>query len=115
MEMCSYKEKDGVVEKTNKGTIQLFDEWLKQYYQTPDTKGVDDIFKSFKKVRKERQVPAHKTIDNTFSKEYAKKQDLLMRDVYYAMSSLRQIFQQHPKAKDVKILKWLDEGTIKMF
>lgn len=115
MEMCSYKEIDGVVEKTNKGTIQLFEEWLKQHYQTADTKGLDNIFKSFKKVRKERQVPAHKTIDNTFSKEYAKKQDLLMRDVYYAMSSLRHIFQQHPKTKGVQIPKWLDAGKIKMF
>lgn len=115
MEMYSYKEKDGVVEKINKGTIQLFETWLKQYYQTTDTKGLDDIFKSFKKVRRERQIPAHKTIDNTFSKEYAKKQDLLMREVYYAMSSLRHIFQLHPKAKDVKIPKWLDEGSIKIF
>ena len=115
MEMYSYIKKDGFVEKINKGTIQLLEEWLKQYYQTTDTKGLDNIFKAFREVRKERQVPAHKTIGNTFSKEYAKKQDLLMREVYYAMSSLRHIFQQHPKAKGVKIPKWLDEGKIKMF
>lgn len=115
MEMYTYQEKDGVVEKKNKGTLLLLEEWLKQNYKTDDNKGLDDIFQSFRKVRKERQVPAHKTIDNVFSKEYAKKQDTLMREVYDAMSCLRHIFQQHPRTKDVNIPKWLDEGRIKMF
>ncbi len=115
MEMYTYKESEGIVEKTNKGTIQLFEEWLLKNYHTEDVNGLKDIFKSFRKVRKERQVPAHKTIDNVFSKDYAKKQDTLMQEVYLAMSSLRHIFQQHPKAKDVEVPKWLDEGIIKMF
>ena len=115
MEMYTYKESEGIVEKTNKGTIQLFEEWLLKNYHTEDVNGLKDIFKSFRKVRKERQVPAHKTIDNVFSKDYAKNQDTLMQEVYLAMSSLRHIFQQHPKAKDVEVPKWLDEGIIKMF
>jgi hypothetical protein len=115
MVMYTHQEKDGVVERKNKGTLQLFEEWLKQNYITENNKELDDIFQSLRKVRKERQVPAHKTIDNVFSKEYAKKQDLLMREVYYAMTSLRHIFQQHPKAKEVETPKWLDEGVIKMF
>ena len=93
----------------------MLEEWLKQNYKTDDNKGLDDIFQSFRKVRKERQVPAHKNIDNVFSKEYAKKQDTLMCEVYDAMSCLRHIFQQHPRTKDVNIPKWLDEGRIKMF
>lgn len=115
MEMYTFNKSEDVVERINKGTIQLFEEWLLMNYHTEDTNRLKDIFKSFRKVRKERQVPAHKTIDNVFSKDYAKRQDTLMREVYLSMSSLRHIFQQHPNAKDVEVPKWLDEGIIKMF
>ncbi len=115
MELFTYTEKDGIVEKTNKGTIQLFEEWLLKHYHTRDSDEIKNIFKSFRKIRKERQTPAHKTIDNVFSNEYAQKQDVLMREAYLSMSSLRKIFQQHPKAKNVKSHNCLDESEIKMF
>ena len=69
-----YELKDGKTEKRNKGTIRLFEEWLLSHYNTKQQEYIKQIFDSFKKVRKERQSPAHKIQENVYSKEFNKKQ-----------------------------------------
>ncbi len=39
----------------------------------------------------------------------------MINDSYDSFNALRQIFQQHPKAKGVEIPEWLDNGEIKTF
>jgi hypothetical protein len=105
----------GQVERKNKGTLRLLEEWIKLKYNHPEEQLFVDIFKPFKKVRKERQSPAHKISDNCYDKKLNKKQMELLIEVYKSLQLLRMIFQQHPKSKEVEIPEWLNEGNIKIF
>lgn len=54
-------------ERINKGTLRLFEEWLSNVYNFEDLeKARKVLFGPFKKVRKERQSPAHKINSNTY-------------------------------------------------
>lgn len=103
-------------ERISKGTLRLFEEWLPQIYNLHDKELANKIlFSPFKQVRKERQNPAHKINSNIYDKSLIEKQREIISKCYCAMRNLRYIFQDHPRAKNVKISKWLDEGEIKTF
>lgn len=106
---------NGVVERREKGTLRLLEEWLSEIYKLNQNNSLSDLFKTFKAIRKERQSPAHKINDNIYDKKLIEKQKELIKESYFTMRTLRQIFQRHPFAKNVKIDKWLDEGHIKTF
>lgn len=107
--------KEGLVERKPKGTLRLFEEWLIIKFNTGDKKLIKDVFEPFKKVRKERQSPAHKINENIYDEKYIEKQRELIKECYNSVRLLRQVFQRHPKAKRVEIPKWLDSGSIKIF
>lgn len=71
-------------------------------FSNPDEEAIGILFKPFKKVRQERQSPAHKISDNVYDKGFIAKQTELIKEVYFTMRTLRQIFQKHRDAKDVK-------------
>lgn len=103
-------------ERIFKGTLRLFEEWLPKNYNFQDKHLAEKVlFKPFKQVRKERQSPAHKINSNVYDKELFEKQREIISKCHLAMRNLRFIFQDHPKAKNVKIPKWLDDGEIKKF
>jgi len=110
--------KDGTIEKKPKGTLRLLEEWMAKQY-TPRGQDAEaqfsSIFEAFKKIRKERQNPAHKIDTNAFDKKYIQLQRDVMDRAYNAMQLLRQIFQRHRDAADYEIPKWLDDGPIKFF
>lgn len=106
---------EGLVERRQKGTLRLFEEWLLSNYNTEDQELLKEIFKPFKKVRRERQSPAHKIDENKYDKQYFDKQRKLVNDAYSSMRAFRKIFQQHRKARNVEIPNWLDNGEIKTF
>ncbi len=103
------------VEKKSKGTLRLLEEWLISTYNHPDQEIFKDIFKPLKKVRSERQKPAHKISVDDYDLKYVDMQKEMINDCYSSIRALRTIFQQHPKAKGIKIPDWLDNGEIKSF
>jgi hypothetical protein len=116
VELFEFEElKKGVVERKQKGTLRLFEEWLISIYKIDNKELLKDLFKPFRKVRKERQNPAHKISENVYDKKFIEKQKKLITDSYSSVRALRKIFQQHPKAKDIEIPDWLDNGEIKVF
>lgn len=106
---------DNLVERKTKGTLRLLEEWLISTYNHPDKQIIKDLFKPLKKVRSERQNPAHKIKENDFDKEYIEKQKVMVNDAYSSIRALRTIFQQHPKANGIKVPDWLDNGEIKTY
>lgn len=106
---------DGLVVKKDKGTLRLLEEWLNKVYKTSDRTPIDDVFKPFKKIRRERQSPAHRIKENVYNKDFSVKQKNLIKEAYYSMQSLRLIFQAHKDSKSVNIPTWLDNGDIKIF
>ena len=105
----------GQVERKNKGTLRLLEEWIRENYNHPENQLFIDIFKPIKKVRKERQSPAHKISDNHYDKKLNKKQIELLVEVYKSLKLLRMIFEQHPESNKIEIPEWLIEGNIKIF
>jgi hypothetical protein len=109
------KLKDGLVERKTKGTLQLFEEWLASVYNVKTEGTVNDLFKPLKKVRRERQNPAHKIDENQYDRKYISKQKEVMSDVYSVFRNLRVIFHQHPVATKFEIPDWLENGKVKTF
>ena len=106
---------DGLVERQTKGTLQLFEEWLTSVYNVKGEGTVSDLFKTLKKIRRERQNPAHTINENQYNRQFIDKQKNVMNEVYSVFRNLRVIFHQHPRARKFKIPDWLENGEIKTF
>jgi len=104
-----------IIERKQKGTLRLFEEWLSTRFNTNEQSAINNIFKPFKKVRRERQNPAHRINENEYHKKYIEKQKELIRESYSSMRTLRNIFQQHRKSRSVEVPDWLENGEIKIF
>jgi hypothetical protein len=116
VELFEYEKlEDGVVERKSKGTLQLFEEWLTKVFNVKGDGAVSDLFKPLKKIRRERQNPAHKINENQYDKQYIDKQKEIMNEAYSVFRNLRNIFHQHPKARNFEIPDWLENGHIKTF
>ena len=97
IELETEKErKDGKIIVSQKGTIQLLEEWINHFFRPSDEKPVNDIFATFRKVRRLRQKPAHKIDENSFDQEIIKKQREIILSAYSALRMLRLIFANHP-------------------
>lgn len=112
VELFEIKEENGIFIKENKGTLRLLEEWLSSKFNFHGEGSISEIIKPFKKVRKERQTPAHKINVNTFDYNLIKKQRETISAVYNSMKQLRNIFSLHPNAKNYEIPNWLDNGKI---
>ncbi|MEP6850618.1 MAG: AAA family ATPase [Acidobacteriota bacterium] len=63
---------DGKIVVQPKGTLQLFDEWLRKYFRCSDWAAWEESIKAIRKVRKLRQEPAHAINENIFDQKYSK-------------------------------------------
>ena len=104
-----------MVERQTKGTLQVFEEWLTSVFNIKGDGTISEVFRPLKKLRRERQNPAHKINENQYDKQLIEKQKEVMDEVYSSFRNLRNVFQQHPKAINFKVAKWLDNGLLKAF
>ena len=104
--------KDGKIVLTQKGTIQLLDEWLKKSFRPTDWTPLNNMIESLKSIRKLRQPPAHNINDNIFNYDYIHQQRELILKAYESVRLLRLIFTNHPKVINYKISDQLKEGKI---
>ena len=82
-----------------KGSLNCLEEWLEQV----SPKGKDFICKPLKKVRKERQSPAHKIQSNSYIPELLDEQHKMCISVYDSLNSLRILLSSHPLANEVNL------------
>lgn len=116
VDFFEFKElENGLVERQSKGTLQLFEEWLTSVFNVKGDGTVSELFKPLRKIRKERQSPAHRINENQYDRQLIEKQKIIMDDIYLVFRNLRNIFHQHPKARDFEIPDWLENGKIKTF
>jgi hypothetical protein len=106
------KRRDGRIEVRPKGSIRIFEEWLKLYYNTDD-ENYKLIFDPIKDIRKQRQDPAHKINEDKYDKAYHEKQDEIMRSAYISVRDIRLALSNHPDIKEYKVPDWLYEGKIR--
>jgi hypothetical protein len=108
------ERKDGKIQVQNKGTLQILDDWVREFFFMEDWQAWNESIKTFRDVRKRRQQPAHTIKENIFDQKYFKDQRELMIRAFKALQILRLIMSKHPlvTTTDIKIPKWLVEGKI---
>lgn len=106
---------ENMVERIQKGTLRLLEEWVSKSFRFPDDSFPKKMLKPLKDVRKERQKPAHKVIQNDYDPSFIDKQKKIVEECYISVGSLRRNLQTHPKAKDVELYTDLDDSRVKYF
>lgn len=109
-----HAREDGKTIVTQKGTLQLLNDWIHKFFRPADWSEWNEAIESFKKVRKLRQQPAHAIKEDIFDQKYFKDQRELILNAYNGVRTIRLIFANHPKVKvaDIEIPDWLQEGKI---
>lgn len=106
---------DDTFDRVHKGTLRLLEEWITTVFRYADDSIPKEIMKPLKNVRKERQSPAHKVIDNSYDPSLVELQKEIMEGCYLSLGSIRRNIQTHPKAKDVELDDRLDRDNVKYF
>ncbi len=108
------EREDGKIIVTQKGTIQLLEEWIRKFFRPRNPDDLTQMLQTFKEVRRLRQKPAHSVKENEFDQQYFKKQRSLIINAYDAVRTIRLVLANHPavKAKPPEINKLLYEGKI---
>ena len=105
---------DGKTVVQAKGTLTILDDWLRNYFKTPDWSLWVESLKSLRNIRQLRAKPAHAVDENVFDQKYLHDQRELMVRAYSALGVLRSIVARHPKVKaaGIQIPDWLEKGLI---
>ncbi|MBE9536931.1 MAG: AAA family ATPase, partial [Proteobacteria bacterium] len=106
------QRKDGKIVVKSKGTIQILDDWLKYKFKTDDRSEIEEMLRTFRRIRTLRQKPAHSIKENEFDQRYVHEQRELMKSVYHAVKILRVVLGLHPDASEVSVNRHLQEGLI---
>ncbi len=87
---------DGKVVVSQKGTVQLLEEWLRDHFKPADPEPITEMLSAFRRVRALRQKPAHAVKENEFDQKYFKEQRELVKHAYNAVRTLRLVLANHP-------------------
>jgi hypothetical protein len=105
--------RDGSVELQRKGTIKMLEEWLRARFNAREPKLLAECFDGLRRIRKERQHPAHVLQGDAFDESYRQKQRDMLIVAHDTLRLLRTALQGHPAVRpnEVPCLP-RDEGTI---
>ncbi len=106
---------ENTFERIQKGTLRLLEEWINKVFTYPDENIPIEIMKPLKKVRSERQKPAHKVIDNNYDPSFIDLQKKIMEECYLSVGSIRRNLQTHPSAKNVELENRIDQKNVKYY
>ncbi len=108
------ERRDGKIIVSQKGTIQLLEEWTNKNWKPADPKPLLTLFSTFKEIRKLRQNPAHSVKENEFDQSYFKEQRNLIKKAYVAVRTIRLMLANHPMVRydPPEINEFLFKGEI---
>jgi len=108
------RKKDDKIIIRQKGSIRMLDEWIRLMCKFPDDTGWTNSINAFKKVRKQRQNPAHKIESDIYDHKYFKLQEEIIDEVWAGLNFLRLVLQHHPKCNTDKldIPEWQEKNYI---
>lgn len=116
IDLYEFKDiEEGIVERTQKGTLRLFEEWLISNFETDKEESLRKIFDPLKLIRNERRKPAHKIIENIYDKNYTEKQREIIQNAYHSIQLLSLIFLRHPNAQNYKLPDWVNNIKVKTY
>jgi hypothetical protein len=105
--------RDGSVVEHQRGSIEQLEDWLQTYFRTGDADAIQTVVQPLRRVRRERQTPAHQFAEDRFDPAYWTQQDELMTQSYRSMRTLRLILANYPGAEGVSVPEWVQEGRIR--
>ena len=103
---------DGKIEVKPKGSLRILEDWVRNKFETEDWTDIEEMFQTFREIRKLRQKPAHSVRENIFDQQLLRKQGELMKKVYRAIKTLRSVLHLYPHASSVQIDKHLRDGLL---
>lgn len=106
------EREDGRIVVSRKGTIQLLADWLNKHFRPVDPEPIEQLMKTLRQVRKDRQKPAHSIVDDHFDKAIFEQQRQQMIQAYTAVRTIRLILHNHPLARSVAVREDLQKGEI---
>jgi hypothetical protein len=100
-----------------KGSLRVLAEWIASSFRPtdPTVNASEAATKALRRVRRERQEPAHKLTDDAYDLAYFKRQDELLVEVVRAVQALRMILSKHPLTVGVRVPTWLQSGEIRLY
>jgi len=104
--------KDGKIIVRQKGTIELFEEWIRTNFKPKNPETYDKIIKPLRKVRRMRQEPAHAIKEDVFDQKYIHSQRKIMIDVYESVHIFRLILGSHPYLNPESVKELEDDFKI---
>tara|TARA_R110001599_G_scaffold353786_1_gene597702 strand:+ start:5354 stop:6667 length:1314 start_codon:yes stop_codon:yes gene_type:complete len=87
---------ENTFERIHKGTLRLLEEWISKVFNYANDSIPKEIMRPLKRVRRERQNPAHRVIDNNYDPSLIDLQKEIMEDCYLSIGSIRRNLQTHP-------------------
>lgn len=99
------------------GTINLLGTWFKEKFipiAEKDSKLIDELISILKYIRKQRQAPAHKIINNSYNPSFFEKQKKLMSKAYVSIKLLRTALSGHRLIKNYSAPDWLEKADFKL-
>ncbi len=101
-------------EVQSKGTLQILDDWIREYFSFDDWEFWKEGIRTLRQIRSMRQKPAHAIDENIFDQTYFREQRRLIIDAFKAVRNLRLILENHPavKSANIDVPVWLREGRI---
>jgi hypothetical protein len=112
LEMERVRE-DGKIVVERRSSVAMLDAWLRNVVRWKDEDdAIAMIVGPLRRVRRQRQAPAHKLQENEYSTEYDEQQHTIFREVYLGLMNLRMMFARHPKAPPIDVPDYLAEGKI---
>ena len=108
----SVTKEDGAVAIQPIPTIRLLENFLKNEMRFTDTKPIDEMAKSFRKVRRMRSKSAHNNLPDEFDYKFNNEQQKIIFQAYSAIRLVRLALTNYPQAKKVNVPEWLYRGNI---
>ncbi len=99
-------------EGKQRGTIAMLEGWLKTKFASEPPDLDNRIIQPLKRIRKERQYPAHKIQEDEYNRQYFEKHKTLIFDSYFALAYLRNAFSVLPGCAEIEINPFLREAKI---
>jgi len=103
------------MKKIENQLIRKLEIWINKTVKFSDHRPKDEMFKTFREIRRLRSIPAHSHFRNEWNLRFYEDQKKLIKQAYTAIRTLRLILANHRNAKSVKVPDRLFKGEIRTF
>lgn len=108
----SVTKEDGTINSQPIPTIKLLENFLRNEMKFTNTKPIDELAKSFRKVRRTRSKSAHNNLPDEFGYKFNDDQQKIMFEAYTAIRLIRLALTNYPQARQINVPEWLYKGDI---